>query len=211
MVVPLDTPQYKTLFSEIKKKMLDNEKKLIYIERAVIISGCLLSAGGEKSPFHPTKEGRIMRDFLTKWADFSVLGLPLGAASLFLATMGIGGGVMGIGRRVKVPPVLAGGILSYLATRGFAVRGLGPGASDLAGTALLLEGADLQFGAVDWVVSLMERVPFGLPMGEALLAEEMGGYDELGGSEMAGLGQGEEMYLTDVERKVQSTMRAQMM
>lgn len=152
-----------------------------------------------------------MRDFLTKWADFSVFGLPLGAASLFLATMGIGGGVMGVGRRFKVPPVLAGGLLSFLATRGFAVRGLGPGASDLAGTALLLEGADLQFGAVDWVVGLTERIPLGLPMGDALLAEELGAYDELGEYETTGLGQGEEMYLTDVERKVQSTMRAQMM
>lgn len=152
-----------------------------------------------------------MRDFLEKVGAFDVIGIPVGATVLFLVTMGLGGGVMNIARRFKVPPALSGGLLSLLATRGFAERGMGLGPSHIAGTALLLEGADLQFGAVDWAVALTERIPLGLPaMGEDLLADELG-YDEaLAGYEAAGLGQGEEVYLTDVERKVQSTMRAQM-
>lgn len=152
-----------------------------------------------------------MKDFLEKVGAFDVIGIPVGATALFLVTMGIGGGVMNVARRFKVPPALSGGLLSFLATRGFAEKGMGLAPSHIAGTALLLEAADLQTGALDWVVAMTERIPLGLPAtGQDLLAEELGYDDALAGYDAGALGEGEAVYLTDVERKVQATMRAQM-
>lgn len=145
-----------------------------------------------------------MRDFLNKWAGFEVLGIPVGAPGLLLVAMGVGGALMNLGQRmVKAPPILGGPGLAFLVTRGFATRFLGDLPAKLVASGFVAQGVDQQFAAVDRITGL---VPLGGPYE---FAEELGGGDVAGQLGEGDLGQGEAAYLTDVERKVQGLMRAQ--
>lgn len=147
-----------------------------------------------------------MRDALQKIGAVSVMGVPVGTAVLFLISMGLGTGIISAARRFRIPPIAVGTGLSALggiqATRGF----LGDGPATVLATAMLVQGADQQFGITDRVAGLVGAIPIG---GEALaegaFAQELGEFEA-----PLALGEGEgAVYLTDVERKVQATLRAQ--
>lgn len=146
-----------------------------------------------------------MRDFLNKMTGFEVLGVPVGASGLLLVAMGIGGALMnGAQRMINAPPILGGPGLAVLVTRGFVKRYVGDGPAALIASGFMVQAADQQFAAVDRIAGL-------IPLGEGygFAAEELGEGAAAGQLGEGDLGQGEAAYLTDVERKVQGLMRAQ--
>lgn len=148
-----------------------------------------------------------MRDFLNKLGGFQVMGVPVGTSGLLLVAMGVGGALMNLTQRlVKAPPILAGPGLAFLVTRGFAEGLFGAGPSAVIASGFLAQGVDQQFAAIDRITALAGVVPIGGPYE---FAEEIGAGTMAGELGQGDLGQGEAAYLTDVERKVQGIMRAQ--
>lgn len=144
-----------------------------------------------------------MRDFLNKWAGFEVFGVPVGASGLLLVAMGLGGALMnGAQRLVNAPPILGGPILSFVGSRQFMKGWLGDLPANLIASGFFVQGVDQQFAAVDRIAGL-------IPLGGYEFAEELGAGGVAGQLGEGEFGEGEAVYLTDVERKVQGIMRAQ--
>lgn len=155
----------------------------------------------------------MLRDVMDRIGTFRFMDIPVGKSALLLIFMGVGKVVGGLFPQFlgRFTPVVTTGGAAYLARR-FGRGFFGDAGSEAVATGVFAGGVDQSFKIIESVAALVEKLkPSGVPS-EEYAGEEYAGelgeaaVPELGEATAPALGEVGDVYLTDVEKKLQAAL-----